>query len=183
MVLRGEPLGLGRPAVELAAILSERDPLRAPPERRDPDLRLRLDLLRSGVAPPGMEVDQGALQRVRVSAGRILRQLAREPGSSAGPGAGESAVAAAANSGPTDLHDAPGLLLAFVVGGLNLAAATLTIRRSPVASVASLAAGASLLVFIITEVAVTRVRTPMQLLMFAVGAAIVLLAAPPRARR
>jgi hypothetical protein len=75
----------------------------------------------------------------------------------------------------------PGLLLAFVVGGLNVAAATLTIRRSPAASIVSLAAGAALLLFISAEVLLTHVRSPFQLAMFAVGAAIVLLSAPPSA--
>jgi len=113
MVLRSESLGLGQPAVELAAILSERDPLRAPPERRDPDVRLRLDLLRGAVPPSGMEIDRGALQGVRQSASRILRRLERDAGSSAGPSAGQISGATAASSSTVDEQDAAGLLLAF----------------------------------------------------------------------
>jgi ATP-dependent helicase HrpB len=109
MVLRSESLGLRRPAAELAALLSERDPLRAPPERRDPDVRLRLDLLRGGASPSGMEVDRGALQRIRQSADRILRQLERDAGS----GVDDVANASPARPATVDEQDAAGLLLAF----------------------------------------------------------------------
>jgi ATP-dependent helicase HrpB len=92
MVLRSMSLGLTRPAVELAALLSERDPLRASPDR-------------------------GALQRVRQSAARILRQLERDAvpgaGSSTTPGAGGSARATPGNPGAVDQQGAAGLLLAF----------------------------------------------------------------------
>ena len=45
MIVRAEPLGLRALACEIAALLSERDPLRTPPGQRDPDLRHRIDVL------------------------------------------------------------------------------------------------------------------------------------------
>ena len=61
-----------------------------------------------------------------------------------------------------------------------MVAATLTARKSPLASAGSLVAGAALLVVVMTEVIITQARSPLQPLLFAVGAAIVLLSAPPR---
>ena len=82
MLLRGVALGHGRVACELAALLGERDPLRA--ERgapADADLRLRLEVLEnrgalagSGYAR-GMIVDRDALRRVREQARQWERQL------------------------------------------------------------------------------------------------------------
>ena len=77
MVVRAGPLGQTRLAVELAALLSERDPLRAAPGARDPDIRLRIDVLHGAPPPAGMEVDRGAVQRIRQSVERLERQLAR----------------------------------------------------------------------------------------------------------
>jgi ATP-dependent helicase HrpB len=61
-------------AAELAALLSERDLLRAAAGAGDADVRSRLSLLQGDTAPAG--VDRGALQRVRRSA----RELARQSG-------------------------------------------------------------------------------------------------------
>ena len=109
MVLRAVPMGVTRVAAELAALLSERDALRAQPDRRDPDLRLRLELLHGAAPPGGTDLDRGALQRARQSAGRIMRQLARDTE----VGADAADVPAAEASGAVDEQDAAGLLLAF----------------------------------------------------------------------
>lgn len=74
MILRGAPLGLGRLACDLSALLIERDPLRAGVTARDPDLRHRVDVLRGATAPTGMSVDGGTLQRVRRTAQLLERQ-------------------------------------------------------------------------------------------------------------
>jgi ATP-dependent helicase HrpB len=104
MVLRGALLGHIRLAVEIAALLSERDPLRAASGARDPDVRARIDLLHGGAPPAGLEVDHGALQRIRQTADRLGRAAASEP----------SADAAAPRSArDIDAHDAVALLLAF----------------------------------------------------------------------
>ena len=77
MVLRGRELGNARLACEMAAILSERDPLRAPPGFRDPDLSRRVDVLRGRPPPPGMEVDSGAVRRIERVVQQVERQLGR----------------------------------------------------------------------------------------------------------
>jgi len=60
-------------AADLAALLSERDLARASPgARADADLRLRVEALREGRAP-GLDVDRGALARVRAEAARLRR--------------------------------------------------------------------------------------------------------------
>jgi ATP-dependent helicase HrpB len=99
MILRARPLGLGRLACEVAALLTERDPLRAAAGVADPDLRSRLDALHGRGLPPGASADRGALERI----GRVAAQLGRR----LEQGARESA-------GPTlDESEAVGLLLAF----------------------------------------------------------------------
>ena len=72
MLLRGQALGLGALAAELAALMEERDllPAAASP---DCDLRTRLELLRRSGIPAG--VQRGTLHRVRQSAERYRRQL------------------------------------------------------------------------------------------------------------
>ena len=62
-------------ACDLVAILEERDPVRAIDARQlDPDLALRIDVLRGGrrAVPAGLSVDEGALVRCRETA-RALR--------------------------------------------------------------------------------------------------------------
>ena len=62
-------------ACDLAAILEERDPVRASDARMvDPDLALRIDALRGGrrALPAGLSIDDGALARCRDTA-RALR--------------------------------------------------------------------------------------------------------------
>ena len=77
MMLRAVPLGMGALAGDLAALLSERDVLRGA-EETDPDVRLRLPLLRGDTraAPLHHRVDHGALQRARAEA-RHWRQRLR----------------------------------------------------------------------------------------------------------
>jgi ATP-dependent helicase HrpB len=84
-------------AAELAALLSERDLLRAAGGAGDADIRSRLSALQGETDPAG--VDRGALQRAR----RNARELARQSG-------------AAAAAGPATRNTAAGLegvLLAF----------------------------------------------------------------------
>jgi ATP-dependent helicase HrpB len=107
MMLRGQALGHGAVACDLAALLDERDILRAdgggPP---DADVRLRLELLREGGrgergGPPlfhGYQVDRDTARRVRVAADQWRRQLG---------------VVATARTMQTATDDPAGLLLAF----------------------------------------------------------------------
>src|SRR5271163_2781913 len=59
MLLKARDLGAARLACDLAAILSERDILRAAPGARNADLRLRVAVLRGDgrEVPPGVTVD------------------------------------------------------------------------------------------------------------------------------
>jgi ATP-dependent helicase HrpB len=101
MVLRGRDLGLEQLACWIAALLSERDPLRAGAGFRDPDLTHRVEVLRGRGAPRGMDVDSGALRRVQRVIQQVERQLGRIRPSPA-------PVTPQATEG-----DAVGLLLAF----------------------------------------------------------------------
>ena len=76
MIVRGEELGGRRLALAIAALLGERDLLRAVAEP-DVDLRLRVDALREGRAPAGMTLDAGARQRVQRSMELLDRQIDR----------------------------------------------------------------------------------------------------------
>lgn len=92
MLLRARELGSGSLAAELAALLSDRDLLRAGGGReRDSDIRTRLDVLRRG----GAGLDRGALDRIRRSQRAFEQQL-----QSGGRGAP-----------PVEIE--PGVLLAF----------------------------------------------------------------------
>jgi ATP-dependent helicase HrpB len=78
MALRAKPLGLAGLACDLAALIEERDVLRAERGCRDGDLRLRLDALRTGegfAAHHGLTVDRAALSRARRSAKEWRRRL------------------------------------------------------------------------------------------------------------
>lgn len=82
MIVRGDELGLTRLAVQIAALLGERDLLRMAHLNRDVDLRLRLDALRGQRnLPAGITVDSAARQRVLRSIEQLERQL--ETGSNA----------------------------------------------------------------------------------------------------
>ena len=69
MLLRAQTLGYAALACDLAALLAERDVLRANDSAADPDVRLRLPLLRGAhLAPPQHRIDYGALQRAQAEA-------------------------------------------------------------------------------------------------------------------
>jgi len=79
MALTAKARGQGRLACAIAALLMERDIIRAAPQARDADLRLRIDLMNErGAArdlPPSLSLDRGGLQRARDAARQIERQL------------------------------------------------------------------------------------------------------------
>jgi ATP-dependent helicase HrpB len=97
MLLRARVLGQLPLAAQLAALLSERDLLRAGPGTRDADIRARLEVLRA--EDRGSAFDRPALQRAR----RAARDLERQADSAAG----------AAGASRADTGDEAGLLLAF----------------------------------------------------------------------
>jgi ATP-dependent helicase HrpB len=95
MALRAVPLGLGRLACELAAILGERDFLRAAGgAAANADLRLRVEALRregGGEAEGlGLRADPAALRRIRAEAAHWQRELgaAAQPGTASAGGSG-----------------------------------------------------------------------------------------------
>ena len=77
MLVKGRELGVPRLACDLAAILSERDLLRAAPGARDVDLRLRVGVLRGDTAslPSGLTVDARALREAARSSADWRRTL------------------------------------------------------------------------------------------------------------
>jgi ATP-dependent RNA helicase HrpB len=80
MIVHGAELGLQRLALEIAAVLGERDLLRWNAGRRDADLRLRIEALRRGrVDDPhvaaDVRVDGGARQRALRSVEVLQRQF------------------------------------------------------------------------------------------------------------
>ena len=85
MVMKARGMGLGGLACDLAALLSDRDVLRAAPGGRDSDVRLRLDAVRTGDGH-GLTVDRGALARARQSARDWRRRLGLKPGQEDGDG-------------------------------------------------------------------------------------------------
>lgn len=129
MALRAVSLGLGRLACELAAILGERDFLRAAGGApANADLRLRVEALRREGAEAerlGLRADPAALRRIRAEAAQWLREL----------GAAGGAAAAGAAS---DI-EACGLLLALAYPdriGQQRAAGRFTLRNGRGAAVA-----------------------------------------------
>ena len=75
MLLLARPRGALALACDVVAVLEERDPIRASDARQlDPDVGLRVDVLRSGrrALPAGLTIDDGALARCREAA-RALR--------------------------------------------------------------------------------------------------------------
>jgi ATP-dependent helicase HrpB len=80
MIVRGAQLGLQRLALQIAGVLGERDLLRWSGSRRDADLRLRIEALRSGrIDDPHVaaevRIDGGARQRALRSVEILERQL------------------------------------------------------------------------------------------------------------
>jgi ATP-dependent helicase HrpB len=80
MLVRGRDLGAPRLASDLAAILGERDLLRAAAGSRDVDLRLRVSALRGDTRslPPGIEVDRRSLAQAQRSSADWQREFARD---------------------------------------------------------------------------------------------------------
>ncbi len=103
MLVKAREHGAPRLACDLAAVLGERDILRADAGARDADLRLRVAVLRGDVRdlPPGMTLDNRAKAQAARSSAQWQRDFARSRADSAG--AGDSA----------DPHEATGLLLAW----------------------------------------------------------------------
>ena len=82
MALEAKRLDHGALAADLAALLGDRDMARraggtadARPALPDADIRLRLEALQTGRAPAGLEVDHGALHRIRADAAEWRRRL------------------------------------------------------------------------------------------------------------
>ncbi|MCZ8514504.1 ATP-dependent helicase HrpB [Paenibacillus filicis] len=75
MLLRAVPLGLALLACELAALLGERDALRAEGGPPSADLRLRVEALRRGAAPPGYRADPAVLRSLRAEARQLQQAL------------------------------------------------------------------------------------------------------------
>jgi ATP-dependent helicase HrpB len=73
MILRARELGLTRTALEIAALLAERDVLRFEGPERDVDLRHRLDALH-GSAPRSARIDAGVRSRVQRTVQLLQRQ-------------------------------------------------------------------------------------------------------------
>jgi ATP-dependent helicase HrpB len=91
MIVRGAELGLQRLALEIAAVLGERDLLRWSGNRRDADLRLRIEALRRGrIDDPHVaadaRVDGGARQRAMRSMEVLGKQAPSQPGSNTADG-------------------------------------------------------------------------------------------------
>lgn len=79
LLIKAREWGAPRLACDLAAILSERDILRAAPGARDVDLRLRVAVLRGnvGALPPGITADTRALTQAKRSSADWQREYAR----------------------------------------------------------------------------------------------------------
>ena len=84
MLLRAVDLGSVPLAADIAALLSERDLLRAAGGSRDADIRSRLDLVRGDGAVQG--VDRMGLQRARRAAKELVQQVGRGVGGDASAG-------------------------------------------------------------------------------------------------
>ena len=97
MLVKARDFGAPRLACDLAAILSERDILRASVGARDVDLRLRVAVLRGDVRdlPPGITVDSRAKTQAARSSGHWQRDFTR--------GRPDTA----------DAHESTGILLAW----------------------------------------------------------------------
>ncbi len=74
MIVRGGEIGLRQPALQIAALLGERDLLRSSGQR-DIDLRLRIDALRERRTSGSATIDAGVRQRVTRSIDLLARQV------------------------------------------------------------------------------------------------------------
>ena len=103
MLVKAHEYGATRLACDLAAILGERDILRASAGARDADLRLRVAVLRGDVRdlPPGIALDNRAKAQAVRSSAQWQREFARARTDPPGP------------SVSADPHESTGLLLAW----------------------------------------------------------------------
>jgi ATP-dependent helicase HrpB len=99
MALAARARGDGRLAAEIAALLGERDIVKAAPGRREADLRLRLELLGDrGAARElarDLSLDRGAAERARQAARQVERQLRLHEAAPARPAAAGRVLALA----------------------------------------------------------------------------------------
>lgn len=90
MVLAARSCGLGRLACLVAALLLERDIVKAAAGRRDADLRLRVELLAEREAahhlPPELALDRGGAERARQAARQFERHLGIDATEAIDPG-------------------------------------------------------------------------------------------------
>ena len=79
MALAAKARGQGALAAAIAALLMERNILRAAPGSRDADLRMRVELVAERNAarhvPDGMSIDRGGVERARQAARQLLQRL------------------------------------------------------------------------------------------------------------
>ncbi|HSK22235.1 MAG TPA: ATP-dependent helicase HrpB [Egicoccus sp.] len=73
LLVRGHAVGLGEIAIEVAAVLADRDPLRVEPGVSIADIGVRLALLRGGALPRGARGRPGARERLRREMARLRR--------------------------------------------------------------------------------------------------------------
>ncbi len=75
MVLRGNKIGVGNLACDLAALLTERDVLKMQLGQGGSDLRLRIEALHGHRLDQGTHIDRGTLERVKRASEQVKRQL------------------------------------------------------------------------------------------------------------
>lgn len=89
MALEARAQGNGRLAAAIAAVLMERDIIRAAPGKRDTDLRLRVELVAERGAQHDLaaelQLDRGGLERARQAARQIERALGLRAGETIDP--------------------------------------------------------------------------------------------------
>lgn len=85
MVLRGAKMGCGSLAVELAALLAERDVLRREAAVDDPDLRTRVEIVRAQNGANDPRADRGRVFQIREESRRLRRELGLRDGESSSP--------------------------------------------------------------------------------------------------
>jgi ATP-dependent helicase HrpB len=126
MALTAKARGQGRLACAIAALLMERDIIRAAPQARDADLRLRIELMSErGAArhlPPGLLLDRGGLQRARDAARQIERRLHIKTDESIDPAETGSVLALAYPDRIAQSRDALGQFRLASGGGAELPA-------------------------------------------------------------
>ncbi|MCQ8242364.1 ATP-dependent helicase HrpB [Rhizosaccharibacter radicis] len=141
MMLAAETPEQAALAADLAALLEERDPLRArpagtgrPPADPPADMSLRLDLLAGRGAGAAMDADRGALSRIRQAADGYRRRLRTRAASGGDPGA---LLAAAYPDRVAQRRGEPGSFRLAGGGGAKLGRAD-RLADAPLLAVASL---------------------------------------------